>query len=716
MIATNAFSQKNMIIATKSNAIVLEVDVAKSVVQAYYGKKLTNADEYANINALDKIKTGADDLYNKREAYIASGSLNLLEPALAVTHANGDKSTVLVFDKSSAEQIDDNRKHTIVYLKDEVHDFSVELHYVAHFKEDVIEQWSVIRHQEKGEVVLNKYASANLTLTGHQFYLKSHHSGWGTEMRSEEQQLRHNLTTIDSKLNTRANLLHSSSFMVSIDRPATENEGCVVAGSLAYTGNFRIDLENFDEHYLRITAGMNNFASNYTLKKDEPFTTPKFIHTLSYSGKGTASRNLHQWARNYQLAQGTGERYTLLNNWETTYFNFNDQKLNELISDTKKLGVNVFLLDDGWFGNKYPRNNAAAGLGDWQYNREKLKNGIGALGKEATAQGVKFGIWLEPEMVSPKSELYEKHPDWVIRGTGRKEFYMRNQLVLDLTNPKVQDYVFNVVDQTYKEVPELSFIKWDCNSLTYNAQSPTLKNQDHFYIEYVRGLFKVLKRIKDKYPNVPMMLCAGGGSRVDYAALQYFTEFWPSDNTNPFDRIFIQWEYSNYFPSISVDNHITDMGKQPIKFKTDVALMGKMGYDVKVHELTDKELKFSQDAVKLYGSLKNTIWYGDIYRLQDPYTHNIAAISYVSADKKEVLCFNYWVATTYQPNTATPIKMNGLNPTAKYSIEEINLFPGIVSPIESKKYYTGEFLMNVGYNPEVNAKRTSVVLRLKIAE
>ncbi|RYF98758.1 MAG: alpha-galactosidase, partial [Chitinophagaceae bacterium] len=351
----------------------------------------------------------------------------------------------------------------------------------------------------------------------------------------------------------------------------------------AYTGNFKLEFETFDDYYLRITAGMNNFSSNYTLKANENFVTPRFIYTYSSSGKGLASRNLHNWARKYQLADGQGERATLLNNWETTYFDFNDEKLNSLIEDTKNLGVDVFLLDDGWFGNKYPRNGAAAGLGDWQYNKQKLKNGISSLGKEATANGVKFGIWLEPEMVNPKSELYESHPDWIIRQPERKEYYMRNQLVLDLTNKKVQDFIFNIVDETFEQVPDLAFIKWDRNSLIYNANSPTLKNQDHFYIEYVRGLNSVLERIRKKYPKTPMMLCAGGGSRVDYAALKHFTEFWPSDNTNPFDRIFIQWEYSYYFPSISVDNHITDMGRQPIKFKTDVAMMGKLGYDVRVN-------------------------------------------------------------------------------------------------------------------------------------
>lgn len=714
-IGQSNFAQKTFEITTKNSVLVLETDKENSLISSYIGKKLKNTKEYPTIQSLDKYKPGSDDLFNKHEAYIASGSLNLLEPALTVTHSDGNKSTVLTFSEVKEKQIDQNRKLTSIVLKDVKYNFQIILNYLAYYNEDVIEQWTEIVHKEKGNVILNKYASANLTLSGKKFFLKNHYSGWGREMRSEEQQLLHGIKTIDSKLGTRNNLLHSSSFMISIDRPATEDMGEVIAGSLEWTGNFRLDFETFDEYYLRLTAGINNFSSDYTLKPGEEFITPRFVYTYSANGKSNASRNLQNWARNYQLLEGNGERLTLLNNWETTYFDFNDEKLNHLIQDTKKLGVDVFLLDDGWFGNKYPRNNASAGLGDWQFNKQKLANGISALGKEATANGVKFGIWLEPEMVNPKSELYEQHPDWIIRQPERKEYYMRNQLVLDLSNPKVQDFIYNTVNEVFKEVPDLAFIKWDCNSMIYNANSPTLKNQDHFYLEYVRGLNSVLERIRKQHPKIPMMLCAGGGTRVDYAALKYFTEFWPSDNTNPFDRIFIQWEYSYYFPSVAVDNHVTDMGKQPIKFKTDVAMMGKLGYDVKVNELEEKDLIFSQNAVKTYNSIKDIVWHGQQYRLQDPYENKVASISYVNESRDTAIVFNYYVSTLYNAKNAIPIKLKGLDANKTYKIEEINLYPDTKSPIDNQRVYSGDFLMTVGFNPEADANRTSVVLKVSNA-
>lgn len=712
LIANESMAQKHFKIETKNNILLLSTDSENALVSDYFGKHIGDTGEYPAISSLDKFKPGSDDLYNKREAYIASGSTNLLEPALSITHADGNKSTVLSFSRSEEKQLDSNRKLTIITLKDPKYNFEVALHYLTYFEEDVVEQWAEISHHERGNITLNKYASANLTLSGRKFFLKNQYSSAMREMRSEEQQLLHGLRTLDSKLGTRNNLLHSSSFMVSLNGPSTEDSGEVLAGSLEWTGNFKIDFETFDDYFLRITAGINNFSSNYQLKPAEIFTTPRFVYTYSMQGKGLASRNLQNWARNYQIADGKGTRLTLLNNWETTYFDFNDQKLNALVKDTKKLGVDVFLLDDGWFGNKYPRNGANAGLGDWNFNKQKLKNGISGIGSEATSEGIKFGIWLEPEMVNPKSELYEQHPDWIIRQPERKEFYMRNQLVLDLTNKKVQDFIFKVVDETFQQVPDLAFIKWDCNSLIYNAHSPTLKNQDHFYIAYVRGLNSVLERIRKKYPKTPMMLCAGGGSRVDYAALKYFTEFWPSDNTNPFDRIFIQWEYSYYFPAIAIDNHITDMGKQPIKFKTDVAMMGKFGYDVKVNELPKNDLIFSQNAVKTYDQVKNIIWHGQQYRLQDPYENDVASVCYVSPAKDEAIIFNYFIATRNATRQAIPIRMKGLAHNRYYKIEETNLYPGSRSSIDNTKVYSGDFLMTVGFNPDVNDRRTSVVLKI----
>ena len=703
-----------ILIETSGSAMVLKTDKSGNLGIIYLGKKLLNADEYSQ--SLSMYRQSGDDGGMLSNAYTPSGTRNLTEPAITVTHADGNNSLDLHYVSHQVNKISDNVSLTSILLKDPVYDFEVTLYYKTYFNENTIEQWSSVSHREKGDVVLHKFASANIYLRSKSFWLRQYHGNWAREMQPEEARLTHGIKTIDTKLGSRANLYEPSSFMISLDKPATEEEGTVLYGSLEWSGNFRIDLELDPADNLKIIAGINNYASPYTLKPNEVFTTPAFLYTLSDKGKGAASRQLHQWARNYKLLDGKGSRLTLLNNWESTYFDFNEAKLAEILKDTKKLGVDLFLLDDGWFANKYPRNNDKAGLGDWQENKSKLPNGIAALVKEAQNNGVKFGIWVEPEMVNPKSELYEKHPDWVIKQPKRDEYYFRNQLVLDLSNPKVQDFVFAIVDSLFIKNPGLAYIKWDCNAVIYNAYSAHLKNQSHFYIEYVKGLYKVLEKLRAKYPTVPMMLCSGGGGRVDYAALQYFTEFWPSDNTDPLERVFMQWEYSYFFPAISSSNHVTDWGKQPIKFRTDVAMMGKLGFDIVVSKLSPSDLKYCQQAIQLYNSIKPIIWQGNQYRLSDPTANSVASVLYLNETKNSGVMFNYLVNNRYKEGSVLPIRLQGLDPAKKYRISEVNLYPDTKSTLEAGKIYSGDFLMKVGFNPDVRAVRASVVLQLDEAK
>lgn len=703
--------QKIITIQTASNALVFWVDDKQNLTTIYYGKSLAESKEYAL--APQVYRQTADYTGVLDAAYTPAGSRNLAEPALTVTHADGNNSLDLRFVNHESTVLGDSLTQTTIVLRDPVYDLEVTLFFRAYYYEDVIEQWSVIKHGEKGNVVLHKYASANLHLKAKEFWLRQYHGDWAKEMQPEETRITHGIKTLDSKLGTRTNLFQPSVFMVSLDRAATEDEGTVLYGALEYSGNFRTDLELDFQDNLRIISGINNYASPYILKPGEVFVTPAFLHLLAHHGKGEASRKMHDWARQYKLLNGKGNRLTLLNNWEATYFDFNETKLKELLKDTRKLGVDLFLLDDGWFANKYPRNGDISGLGDWQVNKTKLPNGIGTLVTEAASNNVKFGIWIEPEMVNPKSELYEKHPDWVVKQPKREEHYFRNQLVLDLSNPKVQDFVFGVVDDLMTQNPALAYIKWDCNAVIYNAHSAYLKNQSHFYIEYMRGLYNVLKRVREKYPVVPMMLCSGGGGRVDYAALQYFTEFWPSDNTDPLERIFMQWEYSYFYPAIATSNHVTDWGKQPIKYRTDVAMMGKPGFDIVVSHLNEKDLAFCQNAIKNFNGFKAVVWQGDQYRLSNPRKEAVGSIAYVAKDKSSGVVFNYLVSNRYGAGSIYPVKLKGLNPAAQYKLEEINLYPGITSEINSSKTYSGEFLMTVGFNPAVNSQRSSVVVKFQ---
>ncbi len=697
-------------IETQRTALVLRVDTAKNLLTIYLGKRLQNPADYATIPG--NLRNEETYSYMFQSAYTPAGSRNLLEPAIQALHADGNPSLDLKYVRHDTQPVSDGVQLTTVYLKDPQYPFEVKLFYKTYRNEDVIEQWSAIRHTEKTTVRLHKFASANLYIPAKEYYLTHFHGDWAREMQPDETALTAGLTILDSKLGTRADLFQAPSFLLALNKPASEETGDVIAGTLAWSGNYQLAFEVDPLHHLRLIAGINPYASDYALAPGRDFITPALLYTYSSQGKGLASRNLHRWARKYRIPQGEGTRLTLLNNWEATYFDFNEEKLTTLFADAKKLGVDLFLLDDGWFANKYPRNNDRAGLGDWQENRAKLPNGIGYLVKEADEAGVKFGIWLEPEMVSPKSELYEKHPDWVLKAPNRPDAVFRHQQVLDLSNPKVQEFVYGIVDNLLTKNPTLGYIKWDCNAAIYNVYSAT-NDQSQVYVDYVKGLYGVLARLRAKYPTIPMMLCSGGGGRVDYGALQYFTEFWPSDNTDPLERIFMQWDYSYFYPAIATCNHITDWGKQPLKFRTDVAMMGKMGYDIVVSKLSENELRFSQEVLKTYERVRDVIWQGDLFRLQSPHTSDVASLMFVDAAQTKAVWFSYLVGNRYRSGTSEPVRLSGLNPAKQYTIRELNVFPGTRSAINAgSASYSGDYLMTVGFNPQVSANRASVVLEV----
>ena len=676
---------QQVILETKNSALVLIAGSNKKVVQSYFGKKLNTSDYTL--------------LHGGPEVYLTSGMENQFEPAIRMVHADGNPSLDLKYVSHQSNKKDDITTTEII-LKDPVYPAEVVLHYTSYFNEDVFKCWAEIKHQEKRPVLLTQYASSLLHFNADEYWLTQFHGDWAREMQMVEEKLTNGIKSIESKLGTRTNFYQTQAFFISLNKPSTETNGEVVAGTLAWTGNFKYTFEVDQRNGLRVISGINPFASEYSLQPGEVFKTPEFIFTYSSNGKGQASRNLHSWARNYDVLDGNGERMVLLNNWEATHTSFNENRLVELFDEGKKLGADLFLLDDGWFGKKFPRNDDKAGLGDWMEDPAKLPSGIGYLVKQAEAKGIKFGIWLEPEMVNPKSELYQQHPDWILKLPNREESYGRNQLVLDLINPRVQDFVFSVVDNLMTKNPGLAFIKWDCNRSMTNAYSPYLKEkQSHLYIEYTRSLYKVMQRIRAKYPKLPIMLCSGGGGRTDYEALKYFTEFWPSDNTDGLERIFIQWGYSYFFPALTISAHVTSMGKnQSLKFRTDVAMMGKLGYDIRVNKFTPEELQFSEDAVKTYKRISGVIWKGDLFRLISPYDEPRAVLMYVSADKNKAILFNY-NTTTRRKDIFSKVLLQGLDANKKYHLKEINLFPGTKSTQPANdKIFSGEYLMNIGLN------------------
>jgi alpha-galactosidase len=416
----NAQTGNQIVIATKNTTLVLKVGANNRVYQAYLGKRFLKQDDNSIIPN------------SRHEAYITGGMEDLLQPAIRLIHSDGNPSLELRYVSHTTKNLDENISETNILLQDPKYPVQIILHYQAFNKEDIIKSWAEIKNDEKGDITLDNYASSMLHFEAKDYWLTQFHGDWASEMKMQESKLTSGVKEIDSKLGTRADMYQTPVFFLALNKPADETTGELIAGTLAWTGNFQFHFEIDERNALRVISGINPYASAYKLKKGETFITPAFVFTYSNTGKGQASRNLHQWARNYGVLDGDKPRLTLLNNWEATHVNFDEKVLVGLFDDATKLGVDLFLLDDGWFGNKYPRDNDKAGLGDWQENKSKLPNGIGYLVKQAEAKGLKFGIWLEPEMVNPKSELYEQHPDWILKLPNRDENYQRNQLVLDL--------------------------------------------------------------------------------------------------------------------------------------------------------------------------------------------------------------------------------------------------------------------------------------------
>lgn len=710
MIGLPAIAQ-TVSIHTDNTSLIYKVDKDGELRQCYYGDRL-------NDNSVEAVQL------TQLPGYASYGRSYVSEPALRATHADGNLTTELVYQKHQQTQPQAGVVLTQIDLKDKFYPFTVRLFYKAFTKEDVIEQWTEIVHEEKKNVVLCNFFSSHLALNESSYWLTSFYGDWASEMNMREQQLTEGITAVESKLGVRSNQFGHACFLLGLGSPAKENEGTVIGGTLAWPGSWKLSFEVDPKKNLQVLSGINPFASQYNLKPKEVFKTPSFLYTISTSGKGEVTRRFHRWARNNGIYKSERPRLTLLNNWEATYFDFNETVLKQIMTDASDMGFDLFLLDDGWFGNKYPRNDDKAGLGDWGVNKKKLPNGVGGLVKDATEKNIKFGIWIEPEMVNPKSELYDKHPDWIISGANRDLDLSRNQLLLDLSNPKVQDHVFGVVDNLLTQNPGIAYLKWDCNRYVTNPGSSYLgaDGQSHLWIKYTEGLLNVLKKVRAKYPDVYIMLCSGGGGRIDYGSMPFFDEYWISDNTDALDRIFIQWGTTHFFPPYGlashvsvVPNHITQR-VTPLKFRFDVAMSAKLGMDLQPKDMNAEEKEFSRKAIQEYNRVKHVVQEGELYRLLSPYESNRVALMYATPDKKEALVFSFLKKKEIYSDDQV-LYMHGLDPKKKYVLKEVNRDPkrySWLTPLEGKSF-TGEFLMTYGVRFPMYNEFESVVFQL-IAE
>ena len=715
-------------VETPNTQLVLDATEGQQLAMLYYGDKSAT---------MEDVRNQMSDVRNQMSAaYPAFGDIDMIHlPALQVQHADGDLSLNLRVQKSEVR----NQIHydeVCVTLRDKLQPVTVRVYYKAWRNVDIIETWTEIEHQEKQPIILKRFDSGYLHIgEGDNVWLTHLHGDWAAEAVVTHEPLTRGLKVIRNTDGARNAHLDAPELMFSLDGAPQENTGRVIGAALCWNGNFELRLNAPNNSGVHFYAGIDPQSSEYVLAPKQVFTTPRLALTYSTSGMGGVSRAFHKWARSCgYLHNGNATRDVLLNSWEGIYFDITEQRIIDMMDDIAAFGGELFVMDDGWFGDKYPRNNDSSSLGDWVVDTRKLPNGLSALTEAAKERHIKFGIWIEPEAVNTVSELYEQHPDWALQVPGRELKLGRGgtQLVLDMTNPKVQDFVVNMVDDLLTRNPYISYIKWDANASIQNLgrvgnQKSEIRNQksvNNLYIDYHLGLLAVLERIRAKYPDIVIQNCASGGGRANYGLMPYFDEFWVSDNNDALQRVFIQWGTSYFFPSNAMAQHIGGSPYQmtnrviPIKFRCDVAMSGRLGIELQPKHMTDEERLQCTIALADYKSLRPIIQLGNLYRLVSPYndqsqmtnvklpeTQSVAALMYVTDDKEEAVVFAYSLSN-FMKQAPQRIRFAGLDPEKVYTLEEKNIRVQYNHSIGAwdkgepcslhGKQFTGAYLMSVG--------------------
>lgn len=687
-------SAKQVVIETAHLSLVLDATEGKAPAYVYFGSKLS-------AKELNHIQIPVE---GRMDAYPAYGLNCPAEPALAIRHADGNLSTVLTV-KGVNSAVEGNGTVTRIHLLDPVYQTTVDLCYKSVNDVDMIEVWTEISNGEKNTIHLTRFASAMLPIRRGDVWASHLYGSWANEARLVEEPLNQGILEVRNNDGTRNSHTDHAEMMFSLDGKAQENSGDVIGAALCYSGNYQLRIVTDDTEYHYFFAGIREANSEYHLRKGEKFVTPHLALTFSKEGLSGVSRNFHKWGRKYMLAHGDKERKILLNSWEGVYFDINQQGMDQMMGDIASMGGELFVMDDGWFGDKYPRKDDSSSLGDWVVDRNKLPEGIEGLIRDAKKHGIKFGIWIEPEMTNTVSELYEKHPDWVVKAPNRDVVTGRGgtQLVLDLANPAVQDYCFKIVDDLMIKYPDIDYIKWDANMdiRNHGSQYLSMDNQSHLYIAYHQGFAKLCDRIRAKYPDLTIQACASGGGRANWGVLPWFDEFWVSDNTDALQRIYMQWGTSYFFPAIAMASHIsatpnhTVFRTTSLKYRIDVAMSGRLGMEIQPKNMTEAEKTLCRNAIAEYKQIRPIVQFGDIYRLLSPYDRKGAASMMYVAENKSKAVFYWWKTESFQNEHLPRVKMAGLNSEKMYRIHELNRVD--LKPLSFEgQSFSGAYLMNHG--------------------
>ncbi|WP_406945000.1 alpha-galactosidase [Halobacillus sp. SY10] len=559
----------------------------------------------------------------------------------------------------------------VVTLEDDQAQVEWELMYTIFRDLPVLTRSNRLTNHGEESVTLKHSMSSSIDLPDADYEMVHLSGAWARERHIETRKLTPGVSSIGS---VRGASSHQHNPFLALKREATtEDSGEAIAMQFVYSGNFfaQAEVDHYDT--TRLSMGIHPQAFQWKLEQNESFQNPEVILTYTENGLNEMSQTFHDLHRKHLIAPRwmKKERPILINNWEATYFDFNEKKLDRFTDEARDLGVELFVLDDGWFGK---RNDDTTSLGDWFVDEKKLPNGIGTLAKKVKEKGLQFGLWFEPEMISPGSELMKQHPEWVVGPPHRHQTLERNQKVLDFSNPQVVDYLFERMSSLIEETG-LDYIKWDMNRNITEPYSQYLDDQVNFFHQYILGVYELYERLTTKYPDVLFESCAGGGGRFDAGLLYYAPQAWTSDDTDAVERLKIQYGTSHAYPLCSMGSHVSAVPNHqtyrntPLKFRADVAYFGTFGYEFDPSQLTDEEKAIVKEQITEFQSLRRLIHSGTFYRLSNPFNHQDTAWMVVSEEKAQAVVG--WYRAHYYPNPKNDqvLKLRGLDSEKQYEVE-----------------------------------------------
>ena len=567
-----------------------------------------------------------------------------------------------------------------IFLEDAVAGLEVCLLYTVWHDRDVITRSVQFKNHSDSEIILTKMLSMSLDIRESEFDVMTLYGAHNNERNIDRRPLTSGTVQIESLRGTSSP--HQSPFMALLRKETNEDYGEVFAANFVYSGNFTASAQVDPYRNTRFQMGMNPWNGEWVLKPEKTFQTPEVVMVYSDRGLGQMSRTFYHFYQECLIRSKFARepRPILVNNWEATFFDFDEAKLLKLADKAQEAGIELFVLDDGWFGHRDADNSS---LGDWFVDRRKLPHGLSELAKEIHKRGMKFGLWFEPEMISTDSELFRKHPDYVLHTEGRPYTIGRGQLVLDLSRKDVCDYVIKSVSDVLKST-KIDYVKWDMNRHLTDAGSVVFSadQQGEIMHRYVLGLYRIMEEITEEFPDILFESCSSGGGRFDPGMLYYMPQTWCSDNTDAVCRMKIQYATSLMYPAVTMGAHVSVIPNQqtgrvtPLDTRGYVAMSGNFGYEIDLNQLSEEEFQEVKKQIQLYKSIRNIVQQGEFYRIHNPFEENIAAWNFVSEDKKEVLAF--WFEILSQPAAPVHIlKLKGIDENAFYeNLEDGRIYGG----------------------------------------